>query len=105
MTDFGPVIAATMRAKLSEKLAVERVDIVDESAMHHGHAGSKPGGGTHFRLTVVAQDFAGRSRVDRQRLVYGILDAELKGRVHALSVTALTPDEAAASGVTRSAKI
>ena len=105
MSDIGELIAQTMRAKLVEALAAERVDVVDESHLHHGHAGARPNGGTHFRLTVVAQAFAGRSRVERQRLVHDILAAELRSRVHALSLTTLAPDEATPSGVKRSAEI
>jgi BolA protein len=105
MTDIGEQIAATMRAKLAAAIAPERIDVVDDSQRHHGHSGAQPGGGTHFTLTVVAKAFAGHSRVQRQRMVYDILSAELKGRVHALSVTTLTPEEAAASGVTRNTAI
>jgi BolA protein len=89
--------AATARAieqKLARALAPRRIDIVDESELHRGHGGWREGGETHFRITVVADAFAGLSRVERHREVNRILADELAGPVHALSVTALTPAEA-----------
>lgn len=89
-------IAARIIAKLTEALAPLRLDLDDESARHAGHAAMKglAAGETHFRLTVVSAQFAGQSRVQRQRLVYRILAEELAGPVHALAVTALSPEEA-----------
>lgn len=88
-------VASTIEAKLRAALSPVRLDIVDESALHAGHAGARDGGETHFRVEVVAQAFAGKSRLERQRLVYGVLADELAGPVHALSVRALTPSESA----------
>jgi BolA family transcriptional regulator, general stress-responsive regulator len=87
-------VAASIERKLTEALKPARHEIEDESARHHGHAGYQEGGETHFRVTVVSQAFAGQNRVARQRLVYKLLAEELSGRVHALALTALTPDEA-----------
>ena len=87
-------VAASIERKLTEALKPARLEIEDESARHHGHAGYQEGGETHFRVTVVSQAFAGQNRVARQRLVYKLLAEELSGRVHALALTALTPDEA-----------
>ena len=87
-------MAEIIRDKLTVELAPERLEIVDESAQHAGHVGARAGGETHFRLTVVADGFSGLSRVERQRRVYAILAAEMRDRIHALSVSALTPDEA-----------
>jgi len=84
-----------MRAKLVAALAPEHLEIVDESALHAGHAGARPGGETHFRVEIVAAAFAGYGRLARQRRVYEILKEELAGGVHALSLSTLTPDEAA----------
>ena len=92
---MGPV-AERLRRKLTERLAPSALDIVDDSGRHAGHAGARPEGETHFNVTVVASAFAGRSRVQRQRLVYEILSEELAGPVHALSLTTVTPEEAAA---------
>jgi BolA protein len=86
-------VADTMARKLTERFAPSRLDIVDESHRHAGHAGAQPGGETHFSVTLVSAEFAGMGRVARQRLVYETLAEELKGGVHALSLTTLAPDE------------
>lgn len=86
-------VAETIRQKLSDRLAPSRLVIVDDSARHAGHAGAHPEGESHFTLTIVADAFRGLSRVARQRLVYDALAAELATRVHALSLTTLTPEE------------
>ena len=86
-------VADTIRRKLSERLEPVRLDIVDESYRHAGHSGARPEGETHFAVTIAAAAFGGLSRVARQRLVYDILAEELAGRVHALSLTTLAPDE------------
>lgn len=86
-------VAATIRDKLTERFAPLRLEIIDESHRHAGHAGARPEGETHFAVTVVAAAFAGLNRVARQRLVYQTLADELASRVHALSLTTLAPDE------------
>ena len=87
-------VAERIRQKLTDALRPARLEIVDESHRHEGHAGHDGRGESHFRVIVVADAFDGRSRVDRQRLVYGILAEELADRVHALALQTLTPDEA-----------
>lgn len=87
-------VADTIREKLTARFAPVRLDIVDESQRHAGHAGARPEGETHFAVTIVSAVFAGQSRVARQRLVYQTLAEELASRVHALALTTLTPDEA-----------
>ena len=87
-------VADTIRAKLTEALAPEALSIEDESAKHKGHSGARPEGETHFRVRIVSPLFEGVSRVERQRLVYAVLAEELRDRVHALALTALTPVEA-----------
>lgn len=82
-----------MRAKLVAAFAPETIELVDDSARHRGHAGARPGGESHFRVTIVSLAFEGLSRVERQRAVYRALAVELKGPVHALNVSALTPAE------------
>lgn len=84
-------VAETIRAKLTEALAPQALDIADESARHRGHAGWRPGGETHFRVSVVAAAFEGKSRVERQRMIYGILAEELAEQVHALALETRTP--------------
>jgi BolA family transcriptional regulator, general stress-responsive regulator len=87
-------VADTIRRKLIERFAPARLDIVDESHRHAGHGGARPEGETHFAVTIVATAFVGQNRVTRQRLVYQTLADELATRVHALSLTTLSPDEA-----------
>jgi BolA family transcriptional regulator, general stress-responsive regulator len=89
---MGPV-AETIRKKLDEALAPTRLDIVDDSGRHAGHAGARAGGESHFNVTIECAAFAGLGRVQRQRLVYGALAEELAGPVHALSLKALAPGE------------
>lgn len=83
----------TLRAKLAAALEPTRLEIVDESHLHAGHAGARPEGETHFRIEIVSAAFAGQSRVARQRLVYGIVAEELRTRVHALALSTRTPQE------------
>jgi len=86
-------VAETIRRKLTERLAPLRLDILDESHRHAGHAGARPEGETHFAVTIVSAAFVGLGRVARQRLVYQILADELATRVHALTLTTLAPGE------------
>ena len=86
-------VAGAIRRKLTERFAPTRLDIVDESHRHAGHAGARPEGETHFAVTIVATAFSGLGRVARQRLVYETLAEELATRVHALSLTTLAPGE------------
>lgn len=84
--------ASAIERCLREELHAERVDVVDESAQHAGHAGAKHGGG-HFAVTVVSPRFDGLNALQRHRLVYAALDPLMKSDVHALSIRALTPAE------------
>jgi BolA family transcriptional regulator, general stress-responsive regulator len=72
----------------------ERLEIADESHRHAGHAGSRPGGETHFRVEVVAAAFEGKTRLERQRLVYAALKDEMSQQIHALSLVTRAPGEA-----------
>jgi BolA family transcriptional regulator, general stress-responsive regulator len=78
---------------LERALRPDRLEIVDESAGHRGHAGWREGGETHFRVLVVAGCFAGRGRLERQRLIHAAAANLLRDRIHALSITARAPDE------------
>ena len=82
-------------AKLTAALSPSRLEIVDDSARHSGHAGHHPDGGgeTHFNVTAESAVFAGKSRLERQRLVYGVLADELTERVHALALKLTAPGE------------
>jgi BolA protein len=87
-------VASAIRDKLTATLSPTRLEIVDDSARHAGHAGAGAAGESHFNLTVESPSFAGLSRVGRQRLVLHTLAEELAGPVHALSIKALAPGEA-----------
>jgi BolA family transcriptional regulator, general stress-responsive regulator len=87
-------VAARMRSKLEAALMPSLLEIDDDSAKHAGHAGARPGGESHFSVRIVSAVFAGKSRVDRQRLVHGVLADELAGPVHALALRLKAPDEA-----------
>jgi BolA family transcriptional regulator, general stress-responsive regulator len=83
--------------KLTEAFRPDSLRVVDESRLHEGHAGHRPGGESHFRVYIVAQAFAGKSRIERHRLVNTALSAELAGSVHALAIHAAAPGEGTAS--------
>ena len=83
-----------IRVVVEAALDVHKIEVRDDSHLHAGHAGARPEGETHLDLFVVSPDFAGQSRVMRQRAVYGLLTTEFEGGLHALSMRALTPDEA-----------
>jgi BolA protein len=87
-------VTEAIRTKLSAAFSPLRLDIEDDSARHHGHAGAAPGGESHFNVVIEAALFEGMGRVQRQRAVYGALAEELAGPVHALSLKALAPGEA-----------
>lgn len=72
-------------------LEPQLLEIVDDSAKHAGHAGSSGGG--HFTLTIVSSHFSGKSQIMRHRAIYQALQDLIPTRIHALSITALTPDE------------
>jgi BolA family transcriptional regulator, general stress-responsive regulator len=86
-------VAQTLHRKLTEAFQPTRLAVVDDSHKHAGHAGAREGGESHFTVEIVAPAFAGKSRVERQRLVYGVLAAELREQVHALALRTLAPDE------------
>ena len=84
---------AWIERTLRDALDAESVEVEDESHKHRGHAGAAAGGG-HFRVRVVSLRFASLSRIDRHRIVYDALDAEMGSGIHALALRALTPEEA-----------
>lgn len=83
---------AALRAALESALVPRELDIHDDSAAHAGHAGA--GGGGHYSVRLVADAFAGRSRLERHRMVYDAVAPLLAGAVHALHIRAHAPGEA-----------
>jgi BolA protein len=97
MGERGPERAARIEAALRGAFAPELLRVHDESRRHRGHAGAAEGRG-HFRVQIVAEAFAGKSRVDRHRSVYAALAREFESEIHALAVHAYTPAEWRARG-------
>jgi BolA protein len=79
--------------KLHEAFTPESLEVQDESHLHEGHAGHRPGGETHFRVYIVSQAFNGKSRIERHRMINATLASELAGSVHALALHAKAPGE------------
>jgi BolA protein len=82
-----------IETRLSEALRPSRLEVIDESHLHAGHAGAREGGETHYRLNVVAEAFAGKSRVERHRLVNDALKPAFERGLHALAIRASAPGE------------
>ena len=85
-------VESEIRARLAA-LAPIALELMDESAQHAGHAGASPGGNTHWRLSITSNSFIGKGRVARHRLVYEALGELMHNPIHALAITASTPDE------------
>jgi stress-induced morphogen len=88
-------IETSIREKLAQAFAPAELQVVNDSHRHGGHHSSPGTGESHFSVTVVSEAFAGKSRLERHRMVNAALAEELAGRLHALSVSALTPEERA----------
>lgn len=92
-------MAETLRdwieATVRERLAPDHLDVIDESHLHAGHSGARPGGETHYRLDIVSAAFEGKSRVERHRLVNGLMEPAFARGLHALALRARSPSEAA----------
>lgn len=86
-----------IRWQLAETLPATAVELIDDSHRHAGHAGARDGRG-HFRLRIVSDAFAGLRPLQRHQLVYRSLGELMRTDIHALSITALTPEEAADAG-------
>ena len=85
-------VSAEIRTRLAS-LAPLSLDVVDESAKHAGHAGAAPGGQTHWRLEIVSSRFSGKPVVARHRMVYEALGELMQHPIHALAITARSPEE------------
>lgn len=88
-------VADAIESKLRSALQPASLVITDDSAKHAGHAGARPGGESHFTVEIVSAAFEGKSRVQRQRLVYDLLKSEFDQGLHALALVTKTPAEAA----------
>ena len=88
----GPV-AAEMLRRLNSALSPTQIELTDDSEQHRGHGGYNPAGESHFTLRVESAAFAGKNRVERQRMIYAALGDLMHARVHALSIRASAPGE------------
>lgn len=89
--ETGPV-AQEMLRRLNA-LVPSRIELTDDSEQHRGHGGYNPAGESHFSLAIESAVFAGKNRVERQRLVYTALGDLMRERIHALSIRATAPGE------------
>jgi len=92
MTAQSQATKAAIERKMKTDLDAIHVEVEDESWKHAGHAGAAAGGG-HFALVVVSPKFEGLNPLDRRRLVFSILQSEMQGEIHALTVRAMSPSE------------
>ena len=89
---IGPV-ATEMLRRLNSALNPTAIELIDDSEQHRGHGGYNPAGESHFTLRIESAAFAGKSRVERQRMIYAALGDLMQARVHALSIRATAPGE------------
>jgi BolA protein len=82
-----------IREKLTLAFSPSALEVVNDSHRHAEHAGSPGTGESHYTVKVVSASFAGKSRLERHRMVNKVLAEELKGKIHALAISALTPEE------------
>ncbi len=89
----GP-LQTEMETLLTQSLAPSRLDVINDSASHHGHAGDDGSGESHFTVVIESAAFAGKNRLERQRMVNRALGDIPGTRVHALAIKAIAPGEA-----------
>jgi stress-induced morphogen len=95
MENWRMGVEQVITEKLKHAFAPTELKVVNKSHQHAGHRNSPNNGESHFSIYVVSKAFAGKSRLDRHRMVNAALAEELAGRIHALAVTALAPEERA----------
>ena len=78
---------------LRERLCAIHVEVIDDSAQHAGHAQAQQSGGGHYTVTIVSDQFTGKSLLERHRAVYDALREEMTTAIHALTIQALSPSE------------
>lgn len=79
-------VAAEIRTRLEQEFAPSKLEVIDESEQHRGHAGFREGGESHFRVQIAAAPFAEMSRIQRHRAIHAALGKPLLGRIHALAL-------------------
>lgn len=89
---------ALIRSRLEAALEPDKLDIVDDSRRHAGHAGARDGRG-HFQVRILSRRFAGKKTVERHRMVYAALGSLMQTDIHALGLVALSPDDTESSEI------
>ena len=92
-TAFTGPVAAEIDKRLREALAPTRLEVINDSDKHRGHAGHDGSGESHFTVEIESPAFAGKSRLERQRAVNSALADLMRERVHALAIRARAPGE------------
>jgi BolA protein len=92
-TTFTGTVAAEIATRLATALAPSRLEVVNDSDHHRGHAGHDGGGESHFTIIIESPAFAGKTRLERQRAVNAALGDLMKTRIHALAIRASAPGE------------
>ena len=92
MSETSPVRDRII-AKLTAKFSPQKLEVIDDSARHAGHAGADPRGESHFRVLIISEAFTKMPRVERHRMVFMALERELTDRIHALEIKAVSPLE------------
>lgn len=95
LTDLKSELSRASRITnaLQTQFTADKLEVIDESRFHAGHAGARPEGETHFRVRMISPVFAGKSRVDRQRLINTALREEFENGLHALAMELKAPGE------------
>ncbi len=86
-------IAAQIESALQDSLHPDQLKVINESHLHAGHSGDDGSGESHFQIVIVCSQFAALSRIERHRMVFGILQSRLENLPHALSIKAFAPDQ------------
>lgn len=87
------LVRERMESKLRQAFAPAHLEVIDETNKHHGHAGWRESGETHFHVSIISASFSGKTRLERQRMIYQVLTEEMTGSVHALAIAARAPEE------------
>lgn len=86
-------IGDIIEERLKKELQPEHLELINESALHRGHSGDDGSGESHFKLIVVSSCFDGMPRIERHRLIHRVLGPKITSKIHALSISAVTPAE------------
>lgn len=89
--DMGTI--ERIRNNLAAALHPVRLEVIDESGLHAGHAGAVPGKTTHVRIVIASEAFRGKNRIERHRMVNHLLEGEIAAGLHALAIEASAPDD------------